>query len=122
MRGDNTPYGVLGGMIDYRVQHMPWSRQSRLRVTEFITDTPLYTIRSSKDIPEWKIRDILDSIHPDWKLDEYYPTPSSTDKQLRALCYKFSQEIVAKIKTPEDYATLQEVTEAALSLTSEVIS
>lgn len=122
MRGDNTPHGVLGGMISYRALRLPWSRQTRLRVTEFITDTPLYTITTSKDVPAWKIHDVLDTIHPDWKATPYQPTPAATDKQLRALCHKFSQDIVNRIGKPSDYSSLDECRKAAHSLTQEAIS
>jgi hypothetical protein len=122
MRGDNTPYGVLGGMLGYRCQPLPWTRQTRLRVTEFLTDTPLFTIRSSKEIPAWKIHDLLDTIHPDWKLDEYYPTPDQTDRQLRALCDKFSQDIVKRIGLPSDLPTQKAINAALNRLYREGVS
>jgi hypothetical protein len=114
MHDNNTPHTVIGGMLGYRCSKLPWPRQARLRVTEFLTDTPLFTIKSSLDVPSWKIRDVLDSIHPDWQLEEYFPTPVQTDRQLRALCEKFSNDIVAKIGRPSDYPT-QKAINAALN-------
>jgi hypothetical protein len=116
MRGDGTPYGVLAGMIGYRAELLPWTRLTRLRVTEFLTDTPMYLIRSSKDIPEATIRDVLDSIHPDWSQTTYHPTPEATDKQLRALCILFNKDIVRLIGRPQDYATEMEVEQASKHL------
>jgi hypothetical protein len=122
MRGNETPYGVLGGMISYRAEDLAWSRQVRLRVTEFLTDTPLYTIHSSKEIPEWKIRDVLDSIHPDWSdRQNYQPTPAQTAKQLRALCVKFSLDINQKIGLPHQYDTQRDQERASRSLVEEAL-
>lgn len=115
MKQELSAHAVLSIAIGKQSAGLPWFRHTRLRVTEFLTGTPLYSIRSSLEIPEEKIILALEQINPDWRIAEGRPSADKA-KQLRALCEKFSQDIVSQIGKPTDYNTILEIEAASHSL------
>lgn len=110
------PYLILAGIVGYRVRDMVWQKQTRLRVMELLAGLPPYSIRSTKNLSNETIIDILNRIHPQWKRDEYIPTPEETVRQLYALCVNCNQYLIRRLGVPDDYATRQDIESAVLSL------
>jgi hypothetical protein len=110
-------YSVIGGMIGYRAKALPWKRQTRLRVMEFLFAENPYTIRTSLDISASRIKKWLDIFHPEWVAGvQEAPTPEDVAARLRALCEHFSEMMVNSLGNPKDYDDQPALEQAVVKL------
>jgi hypothetical protein len=97
-------YSVIGGMIGYRTKGLPWKRQTRLRVMEFLFELTPYDLRTSLDVPAEEIRMWLNTHHPTWTAGpQEAPTPDDVVKQIVSLCQHYSAMMVNTLGHPRDY-------------------
>jgi hypothetical protein len=86
-------------MIKKQCVGLPWSRQTRLRVTEHLIGLDINSITTSKAIGDDKFTEVLEQLYPDYET-EYSEPPLLTQRQIRILCEHYSKVKVDECGLP----------------------